>query len=621
MKNKILFFSAGLFLATGAYGQVGINTPTPRATLDVTAKIIDGTAPEGIIAPRLTGDALFAAGSGTTPQYGNDQDGAIVYVTQAVSPGNDTGQTANIDAPGYYYFDASANRWEKVGNGSTIYKSDGTLTSARTMDMNNSTMGFVNGRMSVGVSSSHPSSVLELQSSTRGFLPPRMTRAQVDAIVNPAPGLVVYCTDFLGAGKGCLMVNDSVDPSVPQWGSMCSSNAASPIVLILDCASAVTSGTLYDGQNTSGVTTTVPYTGGNGGVYQAASFNSTGVSGLIASLPSGTLNNGNGSLVFNITGIPAGTGTASFTISIAGQSCSFNIPVTDLFASVGSLTCGSAVFSPAALSQGTAYSGTLTVPYVGGNGAAYPQSSFTQNGLTFTLPAGNLVNGNGNLVYNVNGTPATSGAMTVPVSFGGSACNVNTTVAVGSTVVMPGNPQAWMRHNLGADYSLDPDVPVQAIFGNYYQWGRPAAVATAYTPEGAIPGWNPNPAADNSWQDTVKTANDPCPAGFRVPTSQQLSNLWNNTTKSNVGTWTANSPSNFGAAKVLSSGNNKLTLPAGGYRWNSYSGTLQSRGGLGNYWSSSMYYQNSFYLQANEGSGGVVSNTRVRGYHLRCISQ
>ena len=39
------------------------------------------------------------------------------------------------------------------------------------------------------------SAVLELRSTSKGLLPPRMTENQIEAIVNPTPGLIVYCTD------------------------------------------------------------------------------------------------------------------------------------------------------------------------------------------------------------------------------------------------------------------------------------------------------------------------------------------------------------------------------------------------------------------------------------------
>ena len=47
----------------------------------------------------------------------------------------------------------------------------------------------------VGTSSPTPSAVLELSSTTQGFLPPRMTIAQMNAIVAPVLGMIVYTTD------------------------------------------------------------------------------------------------------------------------------------------------------------------------------------------------------------------------------------------------------------------------------------------------------------------------------------------------------------------------------------------------------------------------------------------
>jgi hypothetical protein len=41
----------------------------------------------------------------------------------------------------------------------------------------------------------HPSAELEVKSTTKGFLPPRMTNAERDAIATPATGLLIYQTD------------------------------------------------------------------------------------------------------------------------------------------------------------------------------------------------------------------------------------------------------------------------------------------------------------------------------------------------------------------------------------------------------------------------------------------
>jgi uncharacterized protein (TIGR02145 family) len=65
----------------------------------------------------------------------------------------------------------------------------------------------VNGKVIVGASSAaSPSAVLEASSTTQGFLPPRMTRVQRNAIVNPAAGLIVWCTNCGSSGE--LQINN-----------------------------------------------------------------------------------------------------------------------------------------------------------------------------------------------------------------------------------------------------------------------------------------------------------------------------------------------------------------------------------------------------------------------------
>ncbi|MEI6437097.1 MAG: hypothetical protein WCP32_19915, partial [Bacteroidota bacterium] len=51
------------------------------------------------------------------------------------------------------------------------------------------------------------SAMLDVKSTAKGFLPPRMTREELYAIVNPANGLVVYCTDCGANGLGALSMS------------------------------------------------------------------------------------------------------------------------------------------------------------------------------------------------------------------------------------------------------------------------------------------------------------------------------------------------------------------------------------------------------------------------------
>ncbi|MDR2237938.1 MAG: hypothetical protein LBE92_17575 [Chryseobacterium sp.] len=102
MKNK-LFLLGVLPLSIYVGAQVGINTPSPDATLDVVGFPANTAKLDGIIAPRLSGAELRAK------NYGNSQKGAMVYVTEAdTAP---AGQTINVNNTGYYYFDG--NSWVK----------------------------------------------------------------------------------------------------------------------------------------------------------------------------------------------------------------------------------------------------------------------------------------------------------------------------------------------------------------------------------------------------------------------------------------------------------------------------------------------------------------------------
>lgn len=56
--------------------------------------------------------------------------------------------------------------------------------------------GWLSGQLKVGDATAvNASAKVQIDSTTQGFLPPRMTNAQRAAIASPAVGLIVYCTD------------------------------------------------------------------------------------------------------------------------------------------------------------------------------------------------------------------------------------------------------------------------------------------------------------------------------------------------------------------------------------------------------------------------------------------
>ncbi|MHC1776283.1 MAG: hypothetical protein AB9834_12830 [Lentimicrobium sp.] len=53
---------------------------------------------------------------------------------------------------------------------------------------------FSAGNIGIGTSTPESSALVNMNSTSKGFLPPRMTQAQIEAIPGPANGLIVYCT-------------------------------------------------------------------------------------------------------------------------------------------------------------------------------------------------------------------------------------------------------------------------------------------------------------------------------------------------------------------------------------------------------------------------------------------
>ena len=116
MKKKIILLGT-LIISGVAFSQVGIDTDTPKATLDIKASPTSTTKIDGLIAPRLKGSELKT----NDTKYASDQDGAIVYVTEALASANTSTKTANVTSIGYYYFDktldSGSGQWVKVRNG------------------------------------------------------------------------------------------------------------------------------------------------------------------------------------------------------------------------------------------------------------------------------------------------------------------------------------------------------------------------------------------------------------------------------------------------------------------------------------------------------------------------
>jgi hypothetical protein len=81
-----------------------------------------------------------------------------------------------------------------TGNSKSYDWNVGTFNNIQTLNV---TSGAPS--MTIGSAGANATALITMNSTTKGFLPPRMTGAQAEAIGTPAAGLMVYSTDGSGA--------------------------------------------------------------------------------------------------------------------------------------------------------------------------------------------------------------------------------------------------------------------------------------------------------------------------------------------------------------------------------------------------------------------------------------
>lgn len=447
-----------------------------------------------------------------------------------------------------------------------------------------------------------------------------------------------------------------------KWIRVGSELVVSPFVESLDCLGASHQGVLYENiAVASGATSSISYTNGNGAMYSQQDIASTGVTGLTAHLDAGVLNTGNGSLSYTISGTPASSGTAFFSISLGSTSCTLQRQIIPV-AGISAINCSEMV-SNGILTQGqTAANVSSIVGYTGGNGGYYSGETVLSTGvtgLTATLLPGLLANGSGTLNYTISGIPAVGGKAFFTVTIGGQTCVITRYIDCGAYIA-PGVWKNFLCHNLGANTLLNPHDMTQSttwgLNGAYIQWGRRGPNITgdsredwvtalpngplgfAASPTGStistanssgVVGWyTASYQPDYSWRTSsgTKTLNDPCPDGYRIPTYSEWMGVVSNNTISRSGTW-INGTLNYGTAIHFgpSTSIRTLTLPAAGSRNNINGAGGSNRGWLCLYWSST---EMSYPYDNSASTTSFSSNNTLMGYYdrrsalpVRCIRE
>lgn len=116
----------------------------------------------------------------------------------------------------------------------------------------------------------------------------------------------------------------------------------------------------------------------------------------------------------------------------------------------------------------------------------------------------------------------------------------------------------------------------------------------------------------------IKTPNDPCPEGWRVPTTAELENLIKN-----YSDWTRNGGQYgywFSGSVTYSTNVNRLFLPAAGYH-HCESEEASSRNKLGEYMSSVPLYYSAKSVAFHERNVYASSALRANGLSVRCVKE
>jgi len=146
--------------------------------------------------------------------------------------------------------------------------------------------------------------------------------------------------------------------------------------------------------------------------------------------------------------------------------------------------------------------------------------------------------------------------------------------------------------------------------GMFYQWNRKAAWATTSD----VTGWDSTISNGDTWEK----ANDPSPAGWRVPTNDEIQKLLD--TDKVKDDWTTQNGINGRKFTDIATGKT-LFLPAVGYRHND--GTLDFAGWYGEYWSSAASANVKVYYLQFDYNGATQYNGQVRnnGICVRSVAE
>lgn len=466
---------------------------------------------------------------------------------------------------------------------------------------------------------------------------------------------------FFNNGSGNLLLTISGTPasngnalfSVSIGGQSCTFSipVVGGSVGSLNCSNAAVTGVFVEDVQVTNGTVSIPYTNGFGS-FDSQIINSSGVTGLVASLDGENFVSGSGNLNFVITGTPQSVGIASFSLSIGGQECIFSIAVEG--ASISSLNCSNAVITGDFFDGVPVNNASISISYSNGIGNYGSQivNSSGVTGLTASMSSGTFQSGGGTIQLLVSGTSSQPGIAFFSLNIGGQSCSIevpiygpsdhscgtpsvhNPFLEYGSMTDQEGNVyktivignQEWMAENLNTShYRNGSAIPTNLDNINWQNttsgaWAFPNNDANNACPYGKLYNWY-------ACVDSRKL----CPLGWHVPTTAEwdiLSNFLGGDAVSGgkmkaVGTL-EEATGLWYAPNVLATNSSGFSgLPAGYLNYNGSSG-YTNFGIAGLWWSTTTNAINSNSAWSknagnyNDDLGSSLGDPNA-GYSVRCL--
>ena len=493
----------------------------------------------------LVGNTLQIKNQGTTQSATVDLS---VYTntdtqTLAFALGGTTTQTAltltdggslSLQAGNGITFAQTGTDTLKIAGGDSFYTADGGLAESRTVSLTDKNLTFIvqsqavlfldggNSRVGIGTKNPETSAALQISSTTKAFLPPRMTTAQRDAIGTKVAGMVVYNTE-----DKALQTYDG-----SGWSSAGGVKVVTQSELIV--------ATKKDGDLFFNTSDDDLYLFNNGTLKRFQSSNSS-VDATVAFI----WDKYNGKLL---------------------QNSGLYRDVRVTFTNGGSSSVSLTVNTTHLTFSGATGTNAITVASVT-NGGTFTLAAGASRDITFVIDGNPILTASGQLVASLNNLQDSNGytidggkGITIDPALADlnySAPRDATTRAYGH-ILSPVTGRIWMDRSLGASRAATSGTDTNA-YGYYYAWGDATADNLAGT-----------------------NGIDVCPTGYRLPTKDEWCAETNNAdTDCTNGdpTFGISNTNSYDLLKIALSGfsfgsgpTGSVNQGGGGYYWTSTTG-------------------------------------------------